>query len=133
MHVSSSRDTFGLYTSLQPRRRQVAFSGIDSEGSSESGSGGGAGVAVLLVGVGIGAVLVEIGVVTGTVSLVDSDCPVPPYREISAFLGSSLGVSSTVVCLPVVQGGMLRNSSKVRTRGLQHFQPARGVSYVRCM
>lgn len=26
-------------------------------------------------------------------------------------------------CLPVVHGGMARNSSKVRTRGLQHFQP----------
>jgi hypothetical protein len=32
-------------------------------------------------------------------------------------------VSSTVECLPVVHGGMLRNSSKVKTRGLQHFQP----------
>ncbi len=28
-----------------------------------------------------------------------------------------------VLCLPVVHGGMVRNSSKVRTRGLQHFQP----------
>jgi hypothetical protein len=28
-----------------------------------------------------------------------------------------------VLCLPVVHGGMERNSSKVRTRGLQHFQP----------
>jgi hypothetical protein len=28
-----------------------------------------------------------------------------------------------VECLPVVQGGIDRNSSKVRTRGLQHFQP----------
>lgn len=27
-------------------------------------------------------------------------------------------------CLPVVQGGMVMNSSKVRTRGLQHFHPA---------
>lgn len=26
-------------------------------------------------------------------------------------------------CTPVVQGGIERNSSKVRTRGLQHFQP----------
>lgn len=33
------------------------------------------------------------------------------------------GVSSIVECLPVVQGGIDRNSSKVRTRGLQHFQP----------
>jgi len=28
-----------------------------------------------------------------------------------------------VECLPVVHGGMARNSSKVRTRGLQHFHP----------
>jgi hypothetical protein len=40
-----------------------------------------------------------------------------------AVLGSSAGVSSTVLCLPVVQGGMVMNSSKVKTRGLQHFQP----------
>ena len=30
---------------------------------------------------------------------------------------------STVECLPVVHGGMDKNSSKVRTRGLQQFQP----------
>ena len=45
----------------------------------------------------------------------------------SAFVcGIVVGVSSTAECLPVVQGGMERNSSKVRTRGLQHFQP---ISY----
>lgn len=36
---------------------------------------------------------------------------------------STWGGWSVVLCLPVVQGGMARNSSKVRTRGLQHFQP----------
>jgi hypothetical protein len=40
-----------------------------------------------------------------------------------AAFGSSAGVSSTVLCLPVVQGGMVMNSSKVNTRGLQHFHP----------
>lgn len=40
----------------------------------------------------------------------------------AGFLGST-GVSSTVECLPVVHGGIARNSSKVRTRGLQHFHP----------
>jgi hypothetical protein len=40
-----------------------------------------------------------------------------------AAFGSSAGVSSTVLCLPVVQGGMVMNSSKVKTRGLQHFHP----------
>jgi hypothetical protein len=33
-----------------------------------------------------------------------------------------------VECLPVVHGGIERNSSKVRTRGLQHFQPRRSQS-----
>lgn len=41
----------------------------------------------------------------------------------SALEGSGTGVSSTVECLPVVHGGIERNSSKVKTRGLQHFQP----------
>lgn len=41
----------------------------------------------------------------------------------AAGLGSGTGVSSMSVWVPVVQGGMERNSSKVRTRGLQHFQP----------
>ena len=37
------------------------------------------------------------------------------------FVGA--GVSSTVECLPVVHGGIARNSSNVKTRGLQQFQP----------
>ena len=36
---------------------------------------------------------------------------------------SGLGMSSTVECFPVVQGGIERNSSNVKNRGLQHFQP----------
>jgi hypothetical protein len=43
--------------------------------------------------------------------------------EASACFFSMVGGRSVVECLPVVQGGMERNSSKVRTRGLQHFQP----------
>lgn len=53
---------------------------------------------------------------------------------------SGSGVSSTVECFPVVHGGISRNSSKVRTRGLQHFQPIRmnlrsdmGRGYVRLL
>jgi hypothetical protein len=42
---------------------------------------------------------------------------------------SRAGGRSVVECLPVVQGGMDRNSSKVRTRGLQHFQPIQVVTY----
>ena len=37
--------------------------------------------------------------------------------------GSGLGTSSTMECFPVVQGGIERNSSNVKNRGLQHFQP----------
>lgn len=43
---------------------------------------------------------------------------------------SGAGVSSTVECFPVVHGGIARNSSKVRTRGLQHFQPVKASTYV---
>jgi hypothetical protein len=41
----------------------------------------------------------------------------------SGWVFSRAGGRSVVECLPVVQGGIDRNSSKVRTRGLQHFQP----------
>jgi hypothetical protein len=41
---------------------------------------------------------------------------------------SIVGGRSVVECLPVVHGGMERNSSNVRTRGLQHFQPGEKVS-----
>ena len=44
--------------------------------------------------------------------------------------GFGAGFSSTVECLPVVQGGMERNSSNVRTRGLQHVQPKKRVPSV---
>jgi len=47
---------------------------------------------------------------------------------VGCWTGSGLGVSSTSACLPVVHGGMSRNSSKVRTRGLQHFQPTTAIS-----
>lgn len=43
--------------------------------------------------------------------------------------GSGAGVSSIVECLPVVHGGMERNSSNVKTRGLQHFQPGQSGQY----
>jgi hypothetical protein len=43
---------------------------------------------------------------------------------------SRAGGRSVVECLPVVQGGIDKNSSKVRTRGLQHFQP---VQLSNCM
>lgn len=39
------------------------------------------------------------------------------------FVSSGAAGSSSVECLPIVQGGIDKNSSKVRTRGLQHFHP----------
>jgi hypothetical protein len=42
---------------------------------------------------------------------------------------SICGGTSVVECLPVVHGGIERNSSKVSTRGLQHFQPRRSRSH----
>lgn len=107
---------------LHPRRRHVVFGGITASGSSESNSSGF--VSACAVGCGgaaaaglgsRGASSVAIGFGGGTFS--------------SAFesAGSGSGVSSTSECLPVVHGGIERNSSKVRTRGLQHFQPGEGV------
>lgn len=100
--------------------------GIEASGSSDS-SGGGSGFGVL-DGVGCcgaesavaaesGFVVVGNGAKTGTAA--DEDVGVSS----GAGFGAGAGVSSTVECLPVVQGGMARNSSNVRTRGLQHFQP----------
>lgn len=100
----------------------MALGDISREGSSDSSSGGAgdplpeggaiAGEAVRWMPVE------EIGVTFGSRE---------STRRLSAagsiFFGSSRGVSSTVECLPVVHGGIVRNSSKVRTRGLQHFQP----------
>jgi hypothetical protein len=43
--------------------------------------------------------------------------------EVSVCFFSRVGGISVVECLPVVHGGMARNSSKVKTLGLQHFHP----------
>lgn len=107
----------GLNVVLHPFRRHVAFAGIASEGSSESGSEGGAGVD----GGGTAAAGAMGCVVGGACS--SSFSARVAILEVSALGASSFGVSSTVECFPVVHGGIVRNSSKVRTRGLQHFQP----------
>lgn len=96
--------------------------GTSRLGSSSSDSGGaGGGVAV---GCGAAAAATgaredeasETGLVVGTgLSPMLSPC-----------FFSMAGGMSVVLCLPVVQGWMERNSSKVRTRGLQHFQPGDG-------
>lgn len=112
MHFSSSRAVDPVYVAPHPFRRHVALAGISRSGSSESGSGVGAG------GVG-GGMAGEMAERSGTLVWTGAGS-----GGGSATLGGSgAGVSSTVECLPVVHGGMARNSSKVKTRGLQHFQP----------
>ena len=65
-----------------------------------------------------------VGLETGVEELVSSPC-----------FFSICGGRSVVECLPVVQGGIERNSSKVKTRGLQHFQPGVFVlaDHLRCV
>ena len=95
----------------QPRRLQVVDGGMVILSSSESGSGSGAGAGPVEVGrcgFGWGAGREAMGWGGGAEASVG---------------GSGTGVSSMAEWTPVVQGGMARNSSKVRVRGLQHFQP----------
>jgi hypothetical protein len=106
---------------LHPRLLHVALAGMSSDGSSDSDSAGGAGERV---GVGAWTAVCgarvplaiddEIGLGGGGEGCISSD---------GAGGGVGVGVSSTMECFPAVQGGMARNSSKVRTRGLQHFHP----------
>ena len=105
---------------LQPRRRQIVFGDTGIEGSSESDSGGAGDGAVGETGCNARCAgrfkilpLEAIGFGGGGTS---SGSP-------EGTGGSGLGVSSTVECSPVVQGGIERNSSNVKNRGLQHFQP----------
>ena len=107
----------------QPRLLHIEFGGISASGSSDSSSGGsGFGVAV---DVGSVAVLLEArGRVTGTGVGIGAAATIFDASTADGF-GDGAGVSSTVECLPLVQGGMERNSSNVRTRGLQHVQPVR--------
>ena len=105
-------------STLQPRRRQVVFGGMTASGSSDSNSSsGGADSATgcaVVAGTGLGRRGVGIGVATG--------CGGGAAVEVFSS-GSGAGESSIVECLPLVQGGIDMNSSNVRTRGLQHFQP----------
>ena len=120
MHSSASRDDDVLGEDLtpQPRRRQIVSGGIGRAGSSESDSGSG--------GVGDGADCgVDWGARIGKDALSDTSIGLGGGINVSSVVGfGGAGVSSTVECLPVVHGGMDKNSSKVRTRGLQQFQPA---------
>lgn len=97
----------------------MVFAGIVASGSSESNSSGFVSVCALGCAADGGAcALGSRGV------LLSSDIGFGEGTFSSGFVvDSGSGVSSTVECLPVVQGGMVRNSSNVKTRGLQHFQP----------
>jgi hypothetical protein len=93
-----------------------SLSAILSSSSSDSGGGAGADAgAAWAAGMrGAGA---------GSDSSSEPRLTSVPLETSGFWEGSGAGVSSTSECLPVVQGSMARNSSKVRTRGLQHFQP----------
>lgn len=127
---SSSLDLTSAEFFPHERLLQVVLGGIGASGSSLSSSrrgsgvegfgGGGRAPRFSLAGAAtlgfVPSVLVDMGFNRGASS--------------SAFasFAAEAGVSSTVECLPVVHGGMFRNSSNVRTRGLQHFHPVRLVS-----
>lgn len=103
---------------MQHLRRHIAPASIARDASSDSDSGGGddegvgvcAPAAERVVGAFPMATGVGLGVLSGSIWG-------------ASFAASGASVSSTVECFPVVHGGMLRNSSKLRTRGLQHFHP----------
>lgn len=111
------------------RRLHVADAGIGVEGSSESSSSSGAGDADPGDGVGIAvesdadaAGPLDFGCEIGSLLSVFSACA-SCFALFSLACASDSAFSSIVECLPVVHGGISRNSSKVRTLGLQHFQP----------
>lgn len=103
----------------QPRLLQVTLSGMGVEGSSESDSGASWGAGARdCAGVAWG----RRGVVERSMPPLETGLGGGGTFSVSG-LDSGCGMSSTVECLPVVQGRILRNSSNVRHRGLQHFQP----------
>lgn len=86
---------------------------MDNEGSSDSDSGG--------AGEALAEVLADGACGTGRRGTGAGSGVESTSEGAGGFAGA--GVSSTVECFPVVHGGISRNSSKVNTRGLQHFQP----------
>ena len=92
---------------------------MGNEGSSSSDSGSVGACSGTDCGVGCGAR-------DGTESLMDVGTGFRAGAVCSSSVESAeegAGVSSSAECFPVVHGAMARNSSNVRTRGLQHFQP----------
>ena len=102
----------------------MAFDGIGSSGlsSSDSGSasmlGGCCGTAVRVAGAGS----VD-SIETSEINLAVCEAADLSATSVSG-LRASCGVSSMVECIPVVHGGITRNSSNVRTLALQHFHPS---------
>jgi hypothetical protein len=88
-------------------------------GSSSSDSGTGAGVAARGVAWAAG----RRGAGAGSDSCSDPRLTEVPLGTSGVSTFSGTGVSSTSECFPFVQGSIARNSSKVKTRVLQHFQP----------
>lgn len=116
-----------LCTAPHPFRLHVMPSLISRLGSSSSDSGGGAGEAD---GLGVACAVGSLGAGAGSDSSSDPRLTWVPLGTSGAWTGSGLGVSSTSECFPFVQGSIARNSSKVRTRGLQHSQPASSCQHV---
>ena len=115
MHDSPSLELPFLYLLSQPRLLQIAPSGISKVKSSSSDSGAGGGCAGICcagcIGARVAAVVFRSSIFLA--SIASSSC----------VFSSSCGGLSVVECTPVVHGSISRNSSKLRTRGLQHFHP----------
>ena len=95
------------------------FGGTRRDGSSDSESWGTVGTSGCAVKAGWGA---RGGAIVSLVSGTGFRAGSAGSGSVGG-LGSDAGVLSTIECFPVVHGGIERNSSKVRTRGLQHFHP----------
>lgn len=124
MQSSPSREdaVLALEVVLQPRRLHVVPRGIGVDGSSESVScstGGGAESGIEGVSWGIGT----FWAISRLVKALGADGGGIWSCASVKVLGCGFGVSSVVECLPIVHGGIDRNSSNVKTRGLQHLQP----------
>lgn len=103
----------------QDRLLHVALDGVGVEGSSLSSSRRGSGAEDWDGGAIEESVSVfELAVVVSETAIGFS---LGRLSSVWAGFGAGVGVSSTVECLPVVHGGSVRNSSNVRTRGLQHL------------
>jgi hypothetical protein len=121
VQLSSSRLLPASYSCPHPFLLHFAPFGMSLLGSSDSdsASGAGAGAGEARGGCTAGVTMGIRGTVTSSTG---TGAATAAAQSADGF-GWGAGVSSTVLWVPVVHGGMARNSSKVRTRGLQHCQP----------